>query len=76
MIINVGCKGQPANQYQLLGGCEGCEAIFETDLQSLNEIDTLPDFDKNGKKIKLFGTVHQTDGVSPAEDVVLYFYHT
>lgn len=72
-------SSQPKNdkQVRLVGGpCEGCEAVFEYGDKKLSAIDTLPDFNKNGLKIKVTGTVYQNDGVTPAEGVVLYIYHT
>jgi protocatechuate 3,4-dioxygenase beta subunit len=60
------------------GGCEGCEAIYESTVpfEKLNEIDTLPDFNDSGPKIRISGTVYQSDGKTPAKDVVIYVYHT
>ncbi len=62
---------------RLVGGpCEGCEAIFEYGEMSLAPVDTLPGFDEQGPKLKIYGTVFQKDGKTPAEGVVLYVYHT
>lgn len=58
------------------GRCEGCEAIHEYGDKTLSPIDTLPDFHDKGQKIKITGTVYQKDGKTPAEDVILYVYHT
>jgi protocatechuate 3,4-dioxygenase beta subunit len=59
------------------GGCEGCEAIYEspTPFEKLAPVDTLPDFNQPGPKILISGTIYQLDGVTPANDVVLYVYH-
>jgi len=63
--------------YHLVGGpCEGCEAIFEYGERTLTSVDTLPDFNDNGLKIKVRGTIYQNDGKTPAKDVILYVYHT
>jgi len=63
--------------FRLIGGpCEGCEAIFEYGARNLNSIDTLPDFNDIGMKIKVTGTIYQKDGNTPAKDVILYVYHT
>jgi protocatechuate 3,4-dioxygenase beta subunit len=68
-------QNQPAPK--LVGGpCEGCEAIFEYGDRQLNAVDTLPDFNQPGTKIKITGTIYQNDGTTPAEDVILYVYHT
>jgi len=61
----------------LVGGpCEGCEAIHEYGDKKLATIDTLPGFKENEPKLKIMGTVFQKDGKTPAEDVILYIYHT
>lgn len=58
------------------GPCEGCEAIFEYGERELSPVDTLIDFFEDGPKLKLIGTVYQSDGKTPASDVILYIYHT
>jgi protocatechuate 3,4-dioxygenase beta subunit len=58
------------------GPCEGCEAIFEYGDRNLSPVDTLPDFNNQGPKIKVTGTIYQNDGKTPAEGVILYIYHT
>ena len=60
------------------GGCEGCEAIYESPVpfEKLSNVDTLPDFNDAGPKIEISGIVYQKDGKTPAKDVVIYIYHT
>ncbi len=58
------------------GSCKGCEALFEYGLKKLSWIDTLPDFKEPGPKLEISGTIYQTDGKTPAKDVILYLYHT
>ena len=60
------------------GGCEGCEAIYESPIpfNKLSWIDTLPDFNEPGPKMVISGIVLKRDGKTPAKDVVLYVYHT
>lgn len=75
------CQGQgdPALSFspRLVGGpCEGCEAVFEYGDQALQAIGTLPGFQDANTQIKVTGTVFQPNGRTPAEGVVLYFYHT
>lgn len=68
---------QPAIQARLVGGpCEGCEAVFEYGDRKLAPVDTLPDFNEKGPKLKVTGTIYQNDGTTPAEGVILYIYHT
>lgn len=61
---------------KLIGGCEGCEAIFEYGNAKLKSVDTLPDFNDNGQKIKISGIVYKLGGKKPAPNVILYVYHT
>jgi protocatechuate 3,4-dioxygenase, beta subunit len=58
------------------GGCEGCEAVLEYGKKTLNNVDTLPDFHEQGPRLMISGTVYQSDGKTPAKDVILYVYHT
>ena len=68
---------QEKSEFRLVGGpCEGCEAIFEYGNKILYAVDTLPDFSEEGTKIKITGTIFLPDGKSPAENVILYIYHT
>jgi protocatechuate 3,4-dioxygenase, beta subunit len=60
----------------ILGGCEGCEAVYEHQGNLSSEL-YLPDYQENtGKKLKISGIVYQNDGKTPAQDVILYLYHT
>lgn len=73
------CRSQTDEyiKYRLVGGpCEGCEAVFEYGGKVLSPIDTLPDFNEEGPKIKVTGTIYKPDGMTPAKDVILYIYHT
>ncbi len=58
------------------GPCEGCEAIFEYGGKQLQNVDTLPLFTETEPRLKITGTVYQKDGKTPAQDVILYIYHT
>ena len=60
------------------GGCEGCEAIYESPVafENLTWIDTLPDYFEAGPKLMISGIVYKADGKTPAANVVLYVYHT
>lgn len=61
---------------ELVGRCEGCEAVFEFGERNLTPVDTLPDFHEPGPKLKVSGTIYRPDGTTPARDVILYVYHT
>lgn len=71
----VNCQNN--NQYQKVGGpCEGCEAIHEYGDKVLKPVDTLPQFGELPDPIKVTGTVYKLDGTTPADNVIIYVYHT
>ncbi len=78
LLMVYACRSQSErSENQLVGGpCEGCEAIFEYGDNVLSAIDTLPDFHNSKPKLKITGTVFQKDAKTPAENVILYIYHT
>lgn len=68
------CEGQTKKKTG--GPCEGCEAIFEYKNKILTSVDTLPKYRQNEPKLKITGTVFKKDGKTPAENVIIYIYHT
>jgi protocatechuate 3,4-dioxygenase, beta subunit len=58
------------------GSCEGCEAVNEYGSRILSSSDTLPDFNEQGPKLEVSGTIYRKDGKTTAGNVVMYVYHT
>lgn len=79
-FITISCNGQSnANTEKNVGGpCQDCEAVLDFNLLNIKPkaTDTLPGFENNKPKIKITGTVFKKDGKTPAENVLLYIYHT
>ena len=79
LILN-SCKGQTTeHEDRLVGGpCEDCEAALDYKLLNLNlqPVDSLPGYSDTNPKLKISGTVFKSDGKTPAENVILYIYHT
>lgn len=72
--IMTSCKGQ---NLRIVGGpCEGCEAIYEYGDKRLTSVDTLPGFENNEPKLKVTGIVYKKGTRIPAENVIVYIYHT
>jgi protocatechuate 3,4-dioxygenase beta subunit len=71
-------KSNEQKEIKVGGGCEGCEAIYESyvSFDKLSYTDTLPDFNEQGPKIEISGIVYQSDGKTPAPGIILYVYHT
>lgn len=77
ILLSVAINGQVRiENAKLVGSCEGCEAVFEYGERELTPTDTLPDFNYEGDKLKITGTIYLPDGKTPAENVILYIYHT
>jgi protocatechuate 3,4-dioxygenase beta subunit len=77
LLMSSCMTSQNKNEPELVGGpCQGCEAVFEYGDRKLTAVDTLPTFFEQGIKIKVTGTIYQSDGKTPAKDVIMYFYHT
>ena len=49
--------------------------LFDRAEAQMTNTDTIPDFRSKQNKIKLTGTIYQSDGVTPAEDVILFIEH-
>lgn len=71
------CASIPeAASSRLIATCEGCEAVFEHGSVPMHAVDTLPDFDNDGPRIKVTGIVYKPGGQDPACGVIVYVYHT
>ncbi|MGJ8592968.1 MAG: hypothetical protein ACSHXF_10490 [Aquaticitalea sp.] len=47
-------------------------ALYDYSEQQLNNTDTIPDFATKQDKLMITGTIFQSDGLTPAKDVILY----
>lgn len=61
---------------QVGGPCEGCEAVNNYGNKVLKSTDTIYGFDTWPNKIRISGTVFKNDAKTPAENIILYVYHT
>jgi len=75
-VIYSNSQDNSDSDYKPIGSCEGCDAIFEYGERELSAVDTLPEFDLDGPKLKVTGTIYENDGKTPAKNVILYIYHT
>src|SRR5215213_6328890 len=76
-----GCSGNtttPNHQQQerVGGACDGCDIMYKDMPGELKETSTLPDWNEPGQKMIVQGKVFKNDGKTPAEDIIVYFYHT
>ncbi len=56
--------------------CEGCEAVGERAREMLAPFVVIAGTDEPGARLLVEGRVLQSDGVTPAADVVVYAHHT
>ena len=49
--------------------------IYDYSESQLNNTDTIPGFETKTNKLKITGTIYQSDGVTPAKDVILFIEH-
>ncbi len=47
-------------------------AVYDYSEVNLNNTDTIPGFGSISEKLKISGTIYESDGVTPAKDVILY----
>ncbi|MFY0714420.1 hypothetical protein J1D01_12120 [Seonamhaeicola sp. NFXS20] len=50
--------------------------IYDFDEKNLNSVDTIPDFASKKNKLKITGTIYESDGVTPAKNVLLFVHQT
>ena len=81
LLLLYSCRGQTPDEADnmLIGGpCQDCEAVLDYKLvtPNLKSVDTLPGYSQYRPQLEISGTVFKPDGKTPAEDVILYIYHT
>ena len=58
------------------GGCEGCDLMFVEIPSTIKSMLRLSIRAKPGEKLEISGIIYQSDGKTPAPDVILYVYQT
>jgi len=48
--------------------------IYDYSEKQLNNTDTIPDFASRSQKLKITGTIYESDGVTPAKNVMLFIH--
>jgi protocatechuate 3,4-dioxygenase beta subunit len=67
---------QAPRQLRTIPGCEGCEAAWERQPDTLASSINLSKADEPGEPLLLRGTIYKPDGKTSAPGIVLYVYHT
>lgn len=58
------------------GDCDGCELMYVGMPKTIRSSDTSAGWFENGQKLIVSGVVYKLDGVTPAADVILYYWQT
>ncbi len=64
--------GSALNAQELADNYKKRHAIFDYSEKQLTNTDTIPGFENQSQKLKITGTIFESDGVTPAKNVVLY----
>ncbi len=48
--------------------------VYDYSEKELNNVDTIPDFASKKNKLKIVGTIYESDGVTPAKNVLLFIH--
>jgi protocatechuate 3,4-dioxygenase beta subunit len=76
-LAGMACRSQSKQSDQLISDFDRTPPIMYGMPEEVNiSLDTSPGWNQNGQKILLTGTVYKNDGKTPAENVLLYYYHT
>jgi len=78
------CTGQPktnsktaSDKVGMVGGpFENGECMYIGMPEHINAIDTSAGWPQKGQKLLITGTIYKLDGITPAPNVILYYYHT
>lgn len=84
MLLISSCSGQQnantkptASNGPLVGGpFEGNDIVYIGMPESINNVDTSAGWFEAGQKLLVTGTVYQRDGITPAKDVIIYYWQT
>jgi protocatechuate 3,4-dioxygenase beta subunit len=49
--------------------------IYDYDITTLSNTDTIPDYNSQESKLKITGIIYKSDGITPANDVILFISH-
>ncbi len=69
--ILLSCKGQRVG-----GNFENSEFTFNGITKAISAVDTSSGWTQNGQKILLTGIAYHQDGITPAPNVLIYYYQT
>lgn len=85
LISLASCNGQTKNEQIpkrnnknkiVGGGCDGCELMYIGMPKNIQPIDTSSAWNGKGQKLLVTGKILKLDGVTPAPNVIVYYWQT
>jgi len=58
------------------GGCDGCELMFVGMPKNIQSVDTSSAWNEKGQRLLVTGKVLKLDGLTPAPNVIVYYWQT
>ncbi len=81
-LLFISCNGQTneksqTNNNKIVGeGCDGCELMYVGMPKEISSTDTSPGWNEKGQKLMVTGKVFQSDGKTPAPNIIIYYWQT
>lgn len=84
LISLTSCNGQTKkvetpvkNNNKIVGdGCDGCELMYVGMPKNIQSVDTSSAWNEKGQKLLVTGKVLKLDGITPANNVIVYYWQT
>jgi protocatechuate 3,4-dioxygenase, beta subunit len=83
LIPITSCNGQtkreaiPTRNNKIVGGgCDGCELMYVGMPNNIQSVDTSTAWNEKGQKLLVTGKVLKLDGITPASNVIVYYWQT
>ena len=58
------------------GGCDGCELMYVGMPKNIHSVDTSSAWNEEGQRLLVTGKVLKLDGITPAPNVIVYYWQT
>jgi protocatechuate 3,4-dioxygenase, beta subunit len=83
LIPITSCNGQtkreaiPTRNNKIVGGgCDGCELMYVGMPNNIQSVDTSTAWNEKGQKLLVTGKMLKLDGITPASNVIVYYWQT
>ncbi len=74
LILTTTCYSQ--TNKPVGGGCDGCELMYSDMPQNISSISYSPAWNSAGQKLLITGKAYKQDGLTPAANIIIYYWQT